>query len=100
MDTTIVLLGPVISEKSIENTTSNNYTFYVAKKATKKEIAEAVTKQFDVEVLQVKIVNIRGKKVRFGKKRIEGKKKDKRKAIVTIKAGQKIEIFDFGQAQQ
>ena len=46
------------------------------------------------------LVNIRGKKVRFGKKRIEGKKKDRRKAIVTVKAGQKIDIFDIGQEKK
>ena len=97
MEITKVLLGPVVSEKSIRNTAVNNYTFYVAKKATKNEVSIAVNKQFSVDVLKVKIVNIRGKKVRFGKKRIAGKKKDRRKAIVTIKAGQKIDIFDLGQ---
>lgn len=96
-DPTKVIIGPIISEKSIGNTASNRYTFQVTKDATKASIEKAVTEIFKVEVLEVKVINIRGKKVRFGRKRIPGKKEDKRKAVVTIKAGQKIEIFDLGQ---
>lgn len=99
MELTKVILGPVISEKSIGNTAINRYTFYINKNATKNEVSLAVEKQYKVDVLDVKVINIRGKKVQFGKKRIKGKRNDKRKAIVTIKAGQKIEIFDLGQEQ-
>lgn len=100
MDITRVITGPVISEKSISNTAANRFTFYVAKQANKKEISQAVEQKFKVNVLEVRVINVRGKKVRFGKKRVEGKKADKRKAVVTIKAGQKIEIFDLGQEKK
>ena len=100
MELSRVILGPVISEKSMEHTAINRYTFYVNKKATKKEVSQAVEKQYKVDVLDVKVINIRGKRVTFGKKRIKGKRSDKRKAIVTIKAGQKIEIFDLGQEKK
>ena len=97
MEITRVILAPVISEKSINITAANKYTFYVAKTASKKEIAKAVGKKFNVDVLDVKVINIRGKKVRFGKNRIAGKRKDKRKAVVTIRAEQRIDIFDLVQ---
>ena len=100
MDNLQIILGPVISEKSIANTAANRYTFYVAKKSSKQEIAKAVEENFKVNVLDVKVVNIRGKKVTFGKRRIAGKKVDTRKAMVTIKAEQKIDIFDLGQTKE
>jgi len=91
-----IIMSPVISEKSIARTTTNQYTFIVTKDATKKEIANAVTEKFNVTVLDTKVVNVRGKKVRFGKSRREGQRQDKRKAMVVIKAGQKIELFEMG----
>lgn len=97
MELTQVIIGPVISEKSILDTAANRYSFYVDKKATKKEIAHAVEKNFKVDVLDAKVINIRGKRLYFGKKRIAGQKSDKRKAVLTVKAGQKIDIFDIGQ---
>ena len=100
MELTKVIIGPVITEKSIKNTVANKYTFYVSKKAAKRQISRAVEELFKVNVLDIKVINIRGKKVRFGKKRIPGKQKDKRKAVVTIKAEQKIDIFDLGQEKE
>ncbi|OIN94700.1 50S ribosomal protein L23 [candidate division WWE3 bacterium CG06_land_8_20_14_3_00_42_16] len=91
-----ILLGPVISEKSIDETARNQYTFWVSKNATKRQIAQAVELQFKVDVLDVKVINIRGKKVHFGKIRKEGKRQDRRKSVVTIKPDQKIEIFETG----
>lgn len=100
MELTDVIISPIISEKSLNNTAKNRYTFHVHKNATKHEIKNAVEHKFNVDVLDVKVINIRGKKVTFGKKRISGKKEDKRKAVVTIKAEQKIEVFDLGQEKK
>ncbi len=97
MDIDKIIIAPVISEKSINSTAKNRYTFLVANSASKGEIKLAVQKHFGVDVLDIKVINIRGKKVRFGRKKIEGQKNDKRKAIVTIKAEQKIDVFDIGQ---
>jgi len=95
MEISRVIIGPVISEKSMSATARNSYTFLVNQDASKKEIAAAVEDQFKVDVLDVRVVNLKGKKVRFGKKRIAGQRSDKRKAIVIIKPDQKIEAFDL-----
>lgn len=100
MELTDVIICPIISEKSLNNTAKNRYTFQVHKNATKNEIKNAVATKFNVDVLDIKVINIRGKKVTFGKKRISGKKEDKRKAVVTIKAEQKIDVFDLGQEKK
>ena len=62
------------------------------KKANKIEIKDAVEKMFDVKVLNVTTRNIRGKVKRQG--RYEGKRPDKKKAIVTLRDGDKIQVFE------
>ena len=88
-----VLLRPVVSEKSVIETERNNYTFAVARSANKFEIKAAVEAEFKVTVLDVRIVNVRPKQKRRGRKTL-GMVPGWRKAIVTIAAGQKIELFE------
>ena len=86
-----VLLGPVISEKSaLMADSANQFCFKVAQDANKKEIRNAVELMFDVDVEDVKVVNIKGKNKRFGQ--IQGKRSDTRKAYVRIKDGQDIDF--------
>lgn len=92
MELTKVLKRPIITEKSLQATVRNQYTFEVAKEATKREITEAVEKQFKVEVYAVKVMNRRGKKRRLGRR--ETVTPSQRRAIVTINPKQKIEIFE------
>jgi large subunit ribosomal protein L23 len=87
-----VLIRPVVSEKSMGLMEENKYTFYVDKNANKIEIKNAVEKLFKVSVLKVRTMTVRGKKKRQG--RFEGKTPDRKKAIVTLKAGDKIELFE------
>jgi large subunit ribosomal protein L23 len=91
MEELSILKQPIISEKSFAAAESGKYVFLVAKRATKIEIAKAVEKAFKVHVLSINTVIIEGKVKRFG--RIIGKRKDYKKAIVTIKKGEKIEEF-------
>ncbi|MEG2639839.1 MAG: 50S ribosomal protein L23, partial [Clostridiales bacterium] len=70
----------------------NKYCFEVAKDSNKIEIKNAVEKLFDVVVLNVTTRNCRGKVKRQG--RNEGKRADKKKAIVTLRDGDKIQIFE------
>lgn len=86
-----IILRPVLTEKTyglIEN--ENRYTFEVLKTATKPQIAQAIEDIFGVTVVKVNTMNVTGKprRVRFQM----GKTRDWKKAIVTLKAGDSIEI--------
>ncbi|MBT2968498.1 MAG: 50S ribosomal protein L23 [gamma proteobacterium symbiont of Ctena orbiculata] len=86
-----VLLSPVVSEKSSVVADSNQqYTFRVATDATKREIARAVEKLFEVEVERVQVVNCKGKQKRFGQ--VMGKRSDWKKAYVRLKPGNDIDF--------
>ncbi|MGH3942787.1 MAG: 50S ribosomal protein L23 [Pseudonocardiaceae bacterium] len=87
-----VILKPIISEKSYGLLEEHKYTFVVAPDANKTEIKIAVEKIFGVQVVSVNTLNRQGKRkrTRFGM----GKRKDTKRAIVTLSADSKqIEIF-------
>jgi large subunit ribosomal protein L23 len=87
-----VLLGPVISEKSTLAADNNGqYVFRVTTDATKHEIGRAVELLFEVQVDNVRVLNVKGKRKRFGSR--GGRRSDWRKAYVRLKPGQDI---DFG----
>ena len=77
-----IIIAPVITEKSNDQMQMGKYTFEVNKKATKIEIANAVEKLFNVKVLNVNTMTVKGKTKRVRYK--EGKTSDWKKAIVTI----------------
>lgn len=77
-----IIIAPVITEKSNDGMQEGKYTFEVNKKATKVDIANAVEKLFEVKVLKVNTISVKGKTKRMG--RYEGKTADWKKAIVTI----------------
>ena len=85
-----ILLAPVVSEKSYSLLDNNKYTFIVHPDANKTEIKIAVEKVFNVKVTSVNTLNRTGKlrRTRFG----IGKRKDTKRAIVTLKSGS-IDIF-------
>ena len=88
-----IILRPIITEESMMGTAMKKYTFEVAKKAGKAEIAEAVEKLFGVKVLKVNTMNCRGQMRRYG--RFEGYTPSWKKAIVTLTEDSKtIEFFD------
>ena len=86
-----ILIAPVVSEKSYGLLDQNKYTFVVAPDANKTEIKIAVEKVFNVKVVSVNTLNREGKslRTRFG----IGKRKDTKRAIVKVAAGQRIDIF-------
>jgi large subunit ribosomal protein L23 len=88
-----VLLRPVISEKSTLQAERNNYTFAVARDANKFRIKAAVEAQFKVTVLDVRVVSVRPKQKRRGRRTL-GMVPGWKKAVVTIAAGDKIELFE------
>jgi large subunit ribosomal protein L23 len=87
-----VLIAPVISEKSYGLLEENKYTFLVAPRANKTEIKIAVEKVFGVKVVSVNTLNRQGKRKRT--RSGFGKRKDTKRAIVTLSSESKpIEIF-------
>jgi len=85
------LKEPHVSEKATDLTKRDWYTFRVFPEANKVEIKKAIEELYGVEVVAVRIVNIPKKKRRLG--RIEGWRKGYKKAVVRLKAGQKIEVL-------
>lgn len=77
-----IIIRPVITEKSNDGLQAGKYTFEVNKKATKVDIANAVEKLFEVKVLNVNTMIVKGKEKRVGAH--TGKRPDWKKAIVTI----------------
>lgn len=87
-----VLVAPHVSEKTTRNTEkTNTFVFKVAPYATKPEIKQAVEHLFNTKVDAVRIVNVKTKVRRF--KGIEGVKKKWKKAYVTLKEGQQIDLL-------
>ena len=77
-----IIIAPVVTEKSNDELQEGKYTFKVNKKATKVEIAKAVEKLFEVKVLKVNTISVKGKEKRVGAHK--GMTSDWKKAIVTI----------------
>ena len=93
-----VIIRPIVSERSFDLMGQNKYTFEVAKQAPKEEIAAAVEKLFGVHVVKVNTMNVKpkNKRVRY----VAGKTRTWKKAIVTIAAGEQIEVFAPQQAAE
>jgi len=86
-----LLIAPHVSEKAARATErANQYVFKVRTDATKPEIRAAVQMMFSVEVDAVQVVNVEGKKKRFGQS--FGRRSDWKKAYVSLKAGQTIDL--------
>jgi len=79
-----VIKRPIITEKSAAAVAQNKYTFEVDRRASKGEIERAVEKLFKVTVLEVETANVKGEE------------SDWKKAVVTVKEGDKIELFEVG----
>ena len=90
-----VLISPVVSEKSYGQIVENRYTFKVHKDAHKTQIRQAVEELFDVQVAQVNIVAVKAKPKRRGA--FKGVRPGWKKAIVEVRAGEKIDIFEGAQ---
>ncbi|HVM13299.1 MAG TPA: 50S ribosomal protein L23 [Egibacteraceae bacterium] len=89
-----VILAPVVSEKSYSLLDEGRYTFLVHPKSNKTEIKQAVEAIFGVKVASVNTLNRVGKTKRFGVK--YGKRKDTKRAIVTLAGDESIDIFEAG----
>ncbi len=94
-----ILLAPHYSEKAqMVGDKRGVQVFKVANDATKLEIKKAVEHLFGVKVEAVNTLNVKGKTKRFG--RTVGRRSDVKKAYVTLKAGQDIQMADLGEAAE
>jgi len=87
-----VLVKPLITEKATELSAHNQYAFVISQAANKIEVAKAIQAVYGVKALSVNIIAMKGKAVTRG--RIQGKRKDWKKAIVTLKKGESIKIYE------
>ena len=90
-----VLLKPIVSEKSYEATTRGMYTFKVHPDAHRTQVRDAIEELFEVDVVKVNIVKVQPKPKRRGM--FKGVKPGWKKAIVQLKPGQTIEVFQGAQ---
>lgn len=86
-------LTPVLTEKSLSLAKEGNYTFWVDRRMNKNQIKRMVEEAFGVHVVRVRTINMRAevKRTIRGRKRVI---KPKKKAIVTLKEKEKIDLFD------
>jgi len=94
----IIIKKPIISEKTFALASENVYTFLISDRANKKTVATEVHTIYKVDVVGVRIINIPGKIKRVGRK--FGKRNDLKKALVKIRKGQKISIFEEDSAEK
>ena len=89
----VVIRKPVVTEKSMANQQKSVYTFIVAPDATKPEVKHSVEKAFNVKVEDVRTVKVKGKYKRMKNQLLQGRRKDWKKAYVTLKEGFRLDII-------
>lgn len=93
LERTQVLQTPRLSEKTTALADKHRqHTFIVDRAADKREVKDAVEKQFKVEVQSVNLLNVKGKKKQIAGRRRQGRRKHWKKAYVTLKEGHDIEL--------
>ena len=89
-----VIIAPIVSEKSFGLSEAGVYTFKVHPSASKPEIHDAVESIFNVKVLKVNTLNRKGKRKRNRKSQTFGQRPNTKRAIVTLAAGGRIDLFE------
>ena len=88
-----LIIRPILTEKSTAlREAQNKYSFVVRRDANRQEVKRAVEEALNVKVDKVHILNVIGKEKRLN--RFVGKRPDWKKAIVTLKAGEKLDLFE------
>ncbi len=87
-----VILAPVLSEKAVTAIETGKYAFYVHPKANRTQVKDAVELVFGVSVEKINMLKVRGKIRRQG--RVSGRTPARLKAIVTLRAGQRIQQLE------
>jgi len=87
-----IIIKPLVTEKVSDLGAHNKYVFQVAAKANKLAVAKAINVIYGVKPVKVNILNLSGKKAGYG--RVTGRRKDWKKAIVTLPVGQTIKVYE------
>lgn len=87
-----ILIRPLITEKTSFLGQYNQYVFEITPKANKIEIARAFKNLYGIKPISINIMKIKGKEVRYG--RTSGRTKNRKKAVITLKQGEKIEVYE------
>lgn len=88
-----IIIRPIVTEKTeLLKTKNGQYSFQVMRSANKNEVKKAIEQMFKVQVKQVRVMNYDGKPKRMGV--FAGKRSNWKKAIVTLKKGEKIESLE------
>lgn len=87
-----VLLRPIITERSTLLQEQSRYSFEVAREANKAQIKDAVQRIFKVDVTAVNVIQMPSKTKRVGRRQVQTQ--PWKKAVVSVKAGQRIEMFE------
>lgn len=91
-----IIISPVITEKSMKAAETGKYSFIVHRFASKTAIKQAIAGMFKVGIVDVYTILIKGKRKRSGARRVEVNDSEMKKAIVQLKKGDKIAIFEPG----
>lgn len=92
LDLSNIIISPWVTEKSSILASENKYVFLVNANSNKPEVEKAIVNLYKVRPVKVNIVNVKGKSIMRGGK-VAGKRQDICKAIVTLKAGDKIDLL-------
>lgn len=95
-----MLNRPIVTEKSMKLASNGQYTFEVSKDTNKKEIAKLISDKYKVDVVSVKTINVKGKVKSQKKVRKNFQKPSYKKAIVQLKKGEKLAIFETLNKQE
>lgn len=87
-----IIMKPLVTEKVSGLGALNKYVFAVAKNTNKIEVAKAIKEIYGIKPVSVNVIRMSGKKARYG--RISGRRKDWKKAIITLPKGETIKIYE------
>lgn len=87
-----IIVRPIVTEKAAIMQSSRTYAFEVVNSAKKVDVKKAVKELYGVNPVSVRVINVQGHRVRFGK--FSGKRSDYKKAMVTLKPGDSITIHE------
>jgi len=100
MNVNNIIIRPIITEKSINESGSGKFTFAVARYATKTDIKTAVTKVFNAKVTSVATRLVKGKTKRVGARRTEIREAAWKRAIIKLEKGSNIDLFNLGREEK
>ena len=95
-----IIISPIITEKSMKAAEGGKYSFLVSRFSSKTDIKQAVARMFKVNIVNVRTIIIKGKRKRSGARRVEINDSEMKKAIVKLKKGDKISLFEPGGGEE